>query len=134
MKYDAECPPHVKAVAKATQPCCQSEEARLEGALRALEAEAARPLLRVHPGKVASYLANLRATLAKGGTRARAVVQEDIEKVIVHSVRSETAKPSARAEVIATGKGLLSGVVLVVAGAGYPECYTAPMTYWIERL
>jgi hypothetical protein len=45
------------------------------------------------------------------------VVQEDIEKVIVHPARSETAKPFARAEVIATGKGLLSGAVLVVAGA-----------------
>jgi hypothetical protein len=44
------------------------------------------------------------------------VVQEDIEKVVVHPARSETLKPFARAEVIATGKGLLSGVVLVVAG------------------
>jgi hypothetical protein len=85
----------------------ERDEARLESALQALEAEVARPLLRVHPGKVASYLANLRATLAKGGTRARGVVQEDIEKVIVHPARSETAKPFARAEVIASGKGLL---------------------------
>jgi hypothetical protein len=59
---------------------------------------------------VASYLANLRATLAKDRTRARAVIQEDIEKMIVHPARSERAKPFARAEVIATGKGLLSGV------------------------
>jgi hypothetical protein len=94
----------------------EREETRLEGALQALEAEAARPLLQVHPGKVAAYLANLRATLAKGGMRARAVVHEDVERVVIHSARSETAKPFARAEVIASGKGLLSGVVLVVAG------------------
>jgi hypothetical protein len=97
----------------------EQEEARLEGALKTRETEAARPLLRVHPGKVAPYLANLRATLANGGTRARAMVHEDIEKVIVHPTRSETAKPFARAEVIATGKGLLSGVVLVVAGGRF---------------
>jgi len=62
------------------------------------------------------------------GTRA-GVLQEDIAKLIVHS---ETSKPFARSEVIATGKGLLSGAVLVVAGAGYAECYTVSKTYWID--
>jgi hypothetical protein len=66
---------------------------------------------------VTPYLANLHATLAKGGRRARSVIHEDIEKEIVHAGRSETAKPLARAEVIATGKGLLGGVALVVGGA-----------------
>jgi hypothetical protein len=62
------------------------------------------------------------------GTRA-GVLQEDIVKLIVHS---ETSKPFARSEVTATGKELLIGAVLVVAGAGDAECYTAPKTYWID--
>jgi hypothetical protein len=71
----------------------------------------------VHPRKVEPYLADLRATLAKGGSRARAVVQEDIERVVIHPIRSETTKPFARAQIIASGKGLLGGVTFMVAGA-----------------
>jgi len=52
--------------------------------------------------------------------------------VVVHPGRGNARKPFARAEVIASGKGLLSGVVLVVAGAGLAECYTAPATYRID--
>jgi len=33
---------------------------------------------------------------------------------------------------LSTGKGLLGRVVLMVARAGYAECYTAPETHWID--
>jgi hypothetical protein len=58
----------------------EREETRLDAALAALEAEADRPPLRVHPRKAEAYLADLRATLVKGGTRARQVVQEDVQR------------------------------------------------------
>jgi hypothetical protein len=51
--------------------------------------------------------------------RARALLQEDIEQILIHPVNSETAKPFARAEVLTTGKGLLGRVAFVVAGAGF---------------
>ena len=65
------------------------------------------------------YLEDLRGTLLKGGTRVRQLLHADIERIVVHPVRSETAKPFARAEVITTGKGLLDRVAFVVAGAGF---------------
>jgi hypothetical protein len=74
------------------------------------------PPLRVHPRKVEPYLADFEAPLVKRRPRVRAVVQEDVERGVVHPVRAETAKPFAKAEVIASDKGLLSRVVLVVAG------------------
>jgi len=51
--------------------------------------------------------------------RARALLKEDIEQIVIHPVRSEAAKPFARAEIIASGKGLLGRVAFVVAGAGF---------------
>jgi hypothetical protein len=39
------------------------------------------------------------------------------ERIVIHRVRSETAKPFARAEVITTGKGLLDRAAFMVAGA-----------------
>jgi hypothetical protein len=45
--------------------------------------------------------------------------QTDVERIVIHPVRSETAKPFARAEVVATGKGLLGRVAFMVAGAGF---------------
>jgi hypothetical protein len=95
----------------------EQEEERREGVLRDLDTAAARPQLQVHPRKVARYLAELRGTLLKAGPRARHALQADVERIVIHSVRSETTKPFARAEVIASGKGLLSGVTFVVAGA-----------------
>jgi hypothetical protein len=32
-------------------------------------------------------------------------LHEDIERIVIHAVRSETAKPFAGAEVMTTGKG-----------------------------
>ena len=97
----------------------ERDEARLQGTLRTLEAEADRPPLRVHPGKVVAYLADLHTTLLKGGTRVREVVQQDVERIVIHPVRPNAAMPFARAEVIASGKGLLGGVTFMVAGAGF---------------
>jgi hypothetical protein len=48
-----------------------------------------------------------------------------VERIVIHPVRSEAAKPFARAEFITTGKGLLDR-------AGYAECYTGPETYWLD--
>jgi hypothetical protein len=43
-------------------PELETEDTQVEEALRGIDAEAARPLLRVHPGKVEGYLADLRTT------------------------------------------------------------------------
>jgi hypothetical protein len=106
----------------------ERDEARLQGTLRTLEAEADRPPLRVHPGKVEAYLADLHTTLLKGGVRVREVVQQDLERIVIHPVRPRAAKPFARAEVIASGKGLLDCVTFMVAGAGFE-----PATFWVMR-
>lgn len=56
---------------------------------------------------------------SRGVGRARQLLHRDLERIIVHPVRPDTAKPFARAEVVATGKGLLDRVAVVVAGARY---------------
>lgn len=90
-------------------------------------------MLQVHPGRVATYLRDLGQTLVKAGQQARGLLREDIERIVIHAVRPlETTKPFARAEVVATGKGLLERAAFMVAGAGFAECYTAPTTYWID--
>ena len=97
----------------------EDEEARLT---RALEEQAGRdlvPPLHVHPARIQPYLDDLRGTLVQGGTRARQLLQVDVERIVVHPVVSEAAKPFARAELITTGKGLLDRVAFVVAGAGF---------------
>ncbi len=62
---------------------------------------------------------DLRATLLTAGARARQLLHADLERIVIHPIRSETKKPFARAEVITTGKGLLARVAFVVAGAGF---------------
>jgi site-specific DNA recombinase len=96
----------------------EEEESRLRRDLERVEADVQRRPLYVHPSRVTEYLLDLRATLQKGGLRARQLLQGDIERINVHAV-PDTTKPFARAEVISTGKGLLGRVVLVVAGAGF---------------
>src|SRR5262245_35674983 len=88
-------------------------------ATRRLEGEAERRPVQVHPRVVEGYLADLQTTLLKDGARSRQVLQADVERIVIHPVRSEAAKPFARAEVITTGKGLLDRVAFVVAGAGF---------------
>ncbi len=95
----------------------EREEARLKADLARLDTEGQRRPIQLHPGRVQGYLEDLRGTLLKGGTNVRQLLHADIERIIVHPVRSETAKPFARAEVITTGKGLLDRVAFVVAGA-----------------
>jgi hypothetical protein len=95
----------------------EQDEGRLREQLQRIETQARRPALRVQPATVDAYLRDLQATLAKGGQRARQTLQEDIERIVIHPVRSDAAKPFARAEVITTGKGLLDRVAFVVAGA-----------------
>jgi hypothetical protein len=51
--------------------------------------------------------------------RARALLREDIERIVIHRTLTETGKPLARAEVLTTGKGLLGRVAFMVAGAGF---------------
>jgi hypothetical protein len=68
---------------------------------------------------VEGYLRELGETLVKGGQRSRQVLQADVERIVIHPVRPDAAKPFARAEVITTGKGLLDRVARVVAGVGF---------------
>ena len=74
--------------------------------------------LQLHPRRVESYLQDLHATLLRGGARTRQLLQQDVERIVIHQVR-DAAKPFARAEVVTTGKGLLDRVAFVVAGAGF---------------
>ena len=97
----------------------EQDEGQLREQLQRIETQASRPALRVQPATVEAYLRDLQATLAKGGQRARQTLQEDIERIVIHPVRSDAAKPFARAEVITTGKGLLDRVAFVVAGARF---------------
>lgn len=110
----------------------ERDEERLPEAIGRLAADPQQRPLQVHPRVVESYLHDLRGTLLKGGPRSRQVLQGDVERIVIHLVRSEAAKPFARAEVITTGKGLLDRVAFVVAGAGYAECYTTAETYWMD--
>jgi hypothetical protein len=66
--------------------------------------------------------------------RARALLREDIERVVIHLIPTEKGKPFARAEVLTTAKGLLRRVAFVVAGAGFAECYTSPAAFWIDHI
>lgn len=91
----------------------------LAAALARLDGKGQQRPIQVHPGRVQPYLEDLRGTLLKGGARVRQLLHADIERIIVHPVRSKTAKPFARAEVITTGQGLLNRVAFVVAGARY---------------
>jgi hypothetical protein len=95
----------------------EEEEAGLKQALKQLS-PSRQPHLQVHPQRIERYLANLHGTLLRGGTRARQLLQEDVERIVVHRVR-DAAKPFARAEVVTTGKGLLDRVAFMVAGAGF---------------
>jgi hypothetical protein len=97
----------------------EREEERLKADLARLEAEGHWRPIQVHPGRVTPYLEDLRGTLLKGGARVRQLLHADIERIVVHPVRPEAAKPFARAEVVTTGKGLLERVAFVVAGAGF---------------
>ena len=73
----------------------------------------------IHPGRVEQYLRDLRGTLRRAAGPARQLLHADLDRIVIHPIRSETAKPFARAEVITTGKGLLARVAFVVAGAGF---------------
>ncbi len=75
--------------------------------------------IQVHPVRVRHYLKDLRATLLKGGARVRQLLHADLERIVVHPVRSDAAKPFARAGVITTGKGLLDRAAFMVAGVGF---------------
>ena len=97
----------------------ERDDARIDAGLALLDAQDCAPTLQVHPAKAEGYLRDLHATLAKGGTRARELLRLDVERIVIHPIRSETAKPFARAEIMTTGKGLLDRVALVVAGAGF---------------
>jgi site-specific DNA recombinase len=110
----------------------EQEEERLRTTIERLDGEVQRSPLQVHPRVVEGYLQELGETLVKGSQRSRQVLQADVERIVIHPVRPDAAKPFARAEVITTGKGLLDRVVLVVAGARNTECYTAPETYWVD--
>ena len=96
----------------------EKEEHRLQSDLALAEGQTSRQPLQVHPGRAKPYLDDLRETLEKGGLRARQLLKGDIERIIVHPVLA-APKPFARAEVIASGKGLLERVAFVVAGAGF---------------
>ncbi len=52
------------------------------------------------------------------------LLRANIERIVIQPCR-ETAKPFARAEVVATGKGLLRRVAFVVAGARF-ELWARP--------
>ena len=110
----------------------EHEEERLNAALAHLDTAGQQRPIQVHPARVKHYLEDLRGTLLKGGARVRQLLHADIERIVIHPVRAETAKPFARAEVITTGKGLLDRVAFVVAGAGFAEYYTEPETHWID--
>lgn len=75
----------------------EAEEARLEREVANVEAHLQRPLVQIHPGRVAPYLDDLRATLQQGGVRARRLLQGDIERINIHRATDGT-KPFARAE------------------------------------
>jgi len=94
----------------------EQQAAQIEGRLGQLNEQERPASLQVHPAKVRAYLDDLRGTLTKGGARPRQLLQADIERIVVHPIRAETAKPFARAEVVTTGKGLLARVAFVVAG------------------
>jgi hypothetical protein len=68
---------------------------------------------------VEGYLQELGTTSMKAGQRSRQVLRADLERIVIHPVRPDAAKPFASAEVITTGKGLLDRVALVVAGVGF---------------
>ena len=50
-------------------------------------------------------LRDLQDTLSKGGHRSRQMLQEGVERIVIHPVHPETEKPFARAEAITTAKG-----------------------------
>ena len=97
----------------------EQDERRLRDQLQKIESEARRPPLQAHPQLVERYLRDLRDTLGRSSQRARQALQADVERIVVHPVRDDKAKPFASAEVITTGKGLLDRVAFVVAGAGF---------------
>jgi len=97
----------------------EQKEARLREQLARLDEREARRPLQVHPSRVERYLSDLGETLRKGGQRARQLLHEDIARIVIHPVRSDTVKHFARAEVVTTGKGLLERVAFVVAGVGF---------------
>ncbi len=96
----------------------EREDDRVRRELDQVAAAAQRRPLQIHPGRAQQYLEDLHQTLAKGGLRARQLLQGDIKQIKIHRV-AETTKPFARAEVISTGEGLLGRVAFVVAGAGF---------------
>ncbi len=110
----------------------EREEERLKADLARLDAEGQRRPIQVHPGRVQQYLEDLRGTLLKGGGRVRQLLHADIERIVIHPVRSETAKPFARAEVVTTGKGLLQRVAFVVAGARNYLSANTPLEFKFE--
>ncbi len=110
----------------------EQEEERLKADLARLDAEGQRRPIQVHPGRVQHYLEDLQGTLLKGGTKVRQLLHADIERIVVHPVRSETAKPFARAEVVTTGKGLLDRVAFVVAGARNHLSANRPLEFRFE--
>src|SRR5262249_38694933 len=96
----------------------EAEEQRLGRQLAHLGAPEHQPI-QVQPGRVGRYLRDLHETLRKAGARARQLLREDLDRIVIHPVRLDTSKPFARAEVVTTGKGLLDRVTFVVAGAGF---------------
>ena len=96
-----------------------------------LDERAARLPLQVHPARVEGYLQELGDTLRKGGQGARQLLHADIDRIVIHPVRSETAKPFARAEVMTTGKGLLNRVAFMVAGARNHRYQRCSSSKWI---
>jgi hypothetical protein len=97
----------------------EQTEVGLRQDLARVEAELQRRPLQIHPRRDKQYLEDLRMTLEKGDSRARQLLQSDIERINVQPPVLNAAKPFARAEIISSGKGLLDRVAIVVAGAGY---------------
>jgi site-specific DNA recombinase len=97
----------------------EREEGQVRRALAGIDERALQRPVQVHPSRIRQYLEDLHGTLAKDPTTSRQVLHADVEKIVVHRVDSDKAKPFARAEVLTTGKGLLERVAFVVAGVGF---------------
>ena len=67
----------------------QREEQLPEKALSGVQAaERDRPL-QVYPVRLQAYLRDLNGTLAKAEPRARHLLQQDVERIIVHPIRGK---------------------------------------------
>jgi hypothetical protein len=82
----------------------EREETRLDAALAALEAEADRPPLRVHPRKVEAHLAHLRVTLVKGAPEPDRLCKKTSSGVFIRSaLKPRSPSPERRLSPLAKG-------------------------------